>query len=116
MNDVEKIMKDFLKKINRKFPQMNTNVMYDQWNIQGNERKLKWVIQWIEKILLELYVDKSIQEVYIRLHRFRSWYVIRISGHGNITLGMEQVLYQISGKNMIFISANKERFLITAAY
>ncbi len=107
MNDVEKIMKNFLEKINRKFPQINTNLMYDQWNIQGNERKLKEVIQLIEKILLELYVDKSIQEVYIRLHRFRSWYVIRISGHGNITLGMKQALYQISGENMIFISTNK---------
>lgn len=116
MNDVKEELEYFMKKIGTKHPNKITNLIYDYWNLKEGERKLEDVLQWIEKILEELFLDKKIRDVYIRLHRFHNWYVIRLGGYGSITLDIEQSLYQISGEKMLFVSnIDKDIFVIKAA-
>ena len=60
--------------------------------------------------------DQKNYGIYIRVHSFRAWYIIRIGGYGNISPSVEQSVNEISVGNLIRIENNeKKEFLITAA-
>lgn len=116
MGKFSKKWKYFIKDIEKKYCNQVSDIIYDKWNMNGKDYELEEVFTWIKNILEKICVDQKNYGIYIRVHSFRTWYIIRIGGYGNISPSVEQSVYEISVGNLIRIENNeKKEFLITAA-
>lgn len=106
----------FIKKIEKKYYNQVSNIIYDKYNMKGKGSESEEVFAWIENILERICVDQENYDIYVRVHSFREWYIIRIGGYGNISSSVERSVNEILAGNLLRIDNNeKGEFLITAA-
>lgn len=109
-------MEILCKEVEEKYYTQVSDIIYDKWNMKGKGYELEEVFTWIKNIIDKICVDKNNYGIYIRVHLFRAWYIIRIGGYGNISSSIEQSVNEISVGKLIHIeNIEKREFLITAA-
>lgn len=112
-------MQDYLDRIIEELSDYQIDLFYDQANMGLYRKKVKQNYELIINLVKELYIKDAKKRIYIRMHGYKSWIVIRIMGEWSLSevkiVEIQKSCLEINKETLITVSKDDNSFSIIVA-
>lgn len=78
-------MQNYMDMIIEELSDYEIELFYDRTNMELYGKKVNQNYELITNLIKELYGEKARERIYIRMHGYKNWIIIRIVGEWNLS-------------------------------
>lgn len=109
-------MQNYMDMIIEELSDYEIELFYDRTNMELYGKKVNQNYELITNLIKELYGEKARERMYIRMHGYKNWIIIRIVGEWNLSevkiADIQKKCLEINKETIITFSRNDKNFSI----